>query len=132
MDNLQKEFVCIRIIGNNIDFNELFKLLPLKFKTRKKGEHVFGQYAAETDVAVYDFDFDEGDLIPQMQKMINILNEHKLNLKKITDKHDVIMRIYVQSNLAQMYFYLPAEIINKLSELSLSLEVSVLSDGEVL
>lgn len=76
--------------------------------------------------------FDEGDLIPQMQKMTNILNEHKLNLKKITDKHDVIMRIYVQSNLAQMYFYLPAEIINKLSELSLSLEVSVLSDGEVL
>ena len=129
---IKKETVVIRILGENLDFEEIKKNIPLEAHCQKKGTVLYKTHVVENDVIIFEFGDEESLLEDNLRKCIKEIYPYKEYIKLLSKENDTILRIYVQSNMAQMYFYISNDILKKISELSLAVEVSIFSEGMVL
>lgn len=123
--------VVVRIIGENIDFNNILNKLPAGAKIHRKGDVLFKKFIVENDVIIFDFKTNKTELIEQLTEILDIFESYKRYLKQLSNTMDIIIRIYMQSNMAQLYSYIPNDILMKISDLSMSIEFSVWSEGMV-
>ena len=130
MNKFQKEQVCLRIFSDDLDFDDIQRNIPLSARISKKGDIRYG-ITFEADVMTFEVDCDKEKLTDKISCVLNSLDPYKEYIKKIAKKYDVILRIYLESDMAQIYSYLPLEIITKMTEMSLALEVSIWSEGKV-
>lgn len=73
----------------------------------------------------------EEDLNTPVISIINDLRPHKQYLNELTNSVDIYVKLYIQSDLAQIGFELLPEVIVGLAELNLKVEFSILSWGGV-
>ena len=67
---------------------------------------------------------------PALDALLRALGEHKAGLESLSGRCQVSLRLYVQSDYAQVNYILTAGTLGLLAELGLPLEVSTLSWGE--
>lgn len=125
----------ILLYGDDLPMAEVEELLALKaVRTLRKGDVVnqLPLIRAETDEWIYTIPMvaPEGEDAGLNQLLTHLL-AHGDALKKLQDKNTVELRMYVQSDYAQMAYCLMPETLTKLAELALPLSVSSLSWGEV-
>lgn len=129
---MEQNDVVIRFIGKDgIDFKNLEDNLPFSFAKYEKGSLIRRRHIVENDVAVLRVQFKKDNVEDKIRNLLNLLNPHKEYLKELSKKCNIILRIYLESNMAQMYLYLPSELMVEMSKLSLGLEISVFSEGLV-
>lgn len=120
--------------GDGLPMADIESMLELKAtRTLKKGEVVnqLPLIQAETDEWIHTIllEAPEGaDL--RLNQLLSHLTRHAEALKQLQAKYRVELRLYVQSDYAQMTYDLVPETLQHLAELSLPLGVSSLSWGE--
>ena len=124
-----KTNISVRIIGENIDFRKILKHLPDGAKINRKGEILYKHYIVENDNIIYDFDIDKMDFINQLEYVLNAFESYKTYLEEFSKTFDIVLRVYIQSDMAQMYSHIPKEFLMRIAELSMSLEYSIWSEG---
>lgn len=101
-------------------------------KIIKKG-NIVSRFIGKSKMNVYtykcSYDTDEG--FKYLLSFLDDLIEQKNLLTKYSQQFEVVIRLYAQSSQAQMYFEVSPEVIEKLNELHLPIELSILSWGEV-
>lgn len=97
-----------------------------KISFRNKGE-IISRVVPPLDMNVFTFTFDlcgEDDI----SRFISIIND--LDTDKLKENNDVRLRLFLQSDNAQVYFLLPQDVIQAVAGLNIDMEISVLSWGE--
>ena len=126
---MNKTNISLIIKGEVTDnhFNNLNFLSTVgKIRFRSKGETI-SRVVPPLDTNVFTFTFDlhnESDMF----NFISIINE--LNLDKLKENNDVKLRIFLQSNNAQVYLPLSRNVIQAIANLNIDMEISILSWGE--
>ena len=67
---------------------------------------------------------------PALNELLSLLADHRDELKALAARCQVTLRLYVQSDYAQVNYLLSEGTLKRLAELGLPLEVSTLSWGE--
>jgi len=131
----QSENACVRIIGEGVPiaFEDIKVNLPLiPVRIAKKGEK-YHSVTAENDYILYALEKREGeDIISNINSLLDSLLPYKDYIRNIAKKYFLSLRLSLSSDFAQMYCLLPQEIMKKIAELHLNLEVSILSLGGVI
>lgn len=115
---------------NNIDIAEELGISPTNLTL--KGQYINNtKYKAPKDVWTYEVKLEDKDT-PN-----TVVNNLVLKLKS-AKKHlnhtlfeDISIRLYLQSDMAQMYFEILPSVLVELAELNIRFEVSILSWGGV-
>lgn len=97
-----------------------------KISFHNKGE-IISRVVPPLDRNVFTFTFDlcsEDDI----SRFISIIND--LNTDKLKENNDVKLRLFLQSDNAQIYFLFPQNVIQAIAGLNIDMEISVLSWGE--
>lgn len=122
------------LTGEEVPMEEAEKLLGLKpTRVIRKGEIInrLPELRAETDEWVHGIllchPMDEE---PAMNELLQYLSEHKSALTTLGTQCHLTLRLYVQSDYAQMTYQLMPETLQSLVDVGLPLEVSSLSWGE--
>lgn len=125
-----KEAAVSLIIKGEITEDQVRELTFLsrsgKISFRIKGE-IISRVVPPLDRNVFTFTFDlcsEDDI----SRFISIIND--LNTDKLKENNDVKLRLFLQSDNAQVYFLLPQDVIQAVAGLNIDMEISVLSWGE--
>ena len=130
----QSESACVRIIGEGIpiDFEDINKNLPLlPAKITKKGEK-YRFVTAENDFILYEIEEKNEDTISNINALLDSFLPYKEYIYEISQKYYISLRLSLSSDFGQMYCMLPKEIMRKIAELKLNLEISILSFGGVI
>lgn len=120
--------------GNELPMEEIEQMLALKaVRTLRRGDVVnqLPLIKAETDEWIYTIPL----VTPEsedagLNQLLTHLAQHGEALKQLQQRYSVELRMFVQSDYAQMAYSLMPETLSKLAELSLPLSVSSLSWGE--
>lgn len=120
--------------GDELPMEEIEQLLALKaVRILHKGDVVnqLPLIKAETDEWIYTIPLvaPEGEDVG-LNQLLAHLAQHGAALKQLQVKYSVELRMYVQSDYAQMAYCLMPETLTKLAGLGLPLSVSSLSWGE--
>lgn len=120
--------------GDELPMEEIEQMLGLKaVRVLRKGDVVnqLPLIKAETDEWIYTIPLvaPEGE-DAGLNQLLSHLAQHGEVLKQLQQRYGVELRMYVQSDYAQMAYSLMPETLSKLAELSLPLSVSSLSWGE--
>ena len=125
-----KEAAVSLIIKGEITEDQVRELTFLsrsgKISFRNKGE-IISRVVPPLDMNVFTFTFDlcgEDDI----SRFISIIND--LDTDKLKENNDVRLRLFLQSDNAQVYFLLPQDVIQAVAGLNIDMEISVLSWGE--
>ena len=130
MVDMERNNVFIRFIGKDtIDFEQLKSMLPFDFRISKKGDVLFKRYVVENDVAVLEFDLQSNTLEDKISEFLNKLKPYKSEMVSLSKVCDTIFRIYLESDMAQMYGFIPNELLEEIAELKLDFEISIFSEG---
>lgn len=131
----QSENACVRIIGEDmpIDFEDINKNLPLApIKIAKKGDK-YRFVTAENDYLLYEIEKKEGEnILSNTNALLDSFLPYKDYMCDISQKYYLGLRLSLSSDFAQMYCLLTHEIMRKIAELNLNLEISILSFGGVI
>ena len=127
--------VCSLVIrAESINMEDITKnILVDNYKIVMKGEVISKIVPPlENDCYSYETQGESGESFRQiLEKHLDTITPFKEYLQKIKSIYDVSIRIYVQSDFAQIYFELPPETVKKLVEFYLTTEISILSWGGV-
>ena len=130
MVDMERNNVCIRFIGKDtIDFEQLKSMLPFDFIIRKKGDILLKRYVVENDVAILEFELQSDTLEDKISEFLNKLKPYKSEMVSLSNVCDTIFRIYLESDMAQMYGFIPNELLAEIAELKLDFEISIFSEG---
>lgn len=146
MDEFSKKYeevtCCIRIFNENgrMDLSEIENNLPIEPTRRYKvGDNYINaanrptKRVVENDIWLYQFGNQEKeDIFQSMKRNLQLFLPYKEYLRDLAQKYSVCFRISMTSDFAQMYLELPVDIIQLISELGLTMEISILSLGQVL
>ncbi len=122
------------LTGEQVPMDEAETLLELKpTRVIRKGEIInrLPEIAAATDEWVHGIPlYHPMDEEPELNELLGHLCQRKAALGRLRARCGVTLRLYVQSDYAQMTYQLVPETLQRLVELGLPLEVSSLSWGE--
>ena len=124
------------IRGIDIDLEELKSKLGFNenIKLIKQGEFISKVVGkSKKDVYIYsECNDNEDEELKLLYSFLEHLISKKATIKEYAQKHEVVIRIFIQSSLAQMYYSINNKVLHKLHELDLPVELSILSWGEVI
>ncbi len=127
---MQKNDVSIRIIGKDkLDFNKIRADFPFKMITHSKGDILHKHYVADNDVVLLEFNSNESSLEDKIKEIVNVLSPYKKEIEKLKKISNVILRIYIESDMAQMYCYITNHLLELISNIKLDIEISIFSEG---
>lgn len=126
---------CSLIIrGSDLPLIEIQKNIPIEpSKIILKGDK-FEKYPNETlfDLWILDLEFENSANIDEtLNKLLTIISPYTHYFRQLSSQNDVIIRIYIQSDYAEIGWQLHPDTIQKLAATHLELEFSVLSWGGV-
>lgn len=127
-------YCSLIITGDNLDLDLIEDTLNIKASEKQKKGEIFNSIIGEVQ---YDFiRFDEkmyGKYNPNETLIIllNKLIENKNFLKDLSKKACIYIKCYVQSDYAQVNYMLSPNALNKIAQLGLGLQISILSWGGV-
>lgn len=122
--------ISLLIYGEELDFDTVNKDMGVEFTAAyHKGDKINRQRNAVRTFWEYRLEFDS------LNKMENTLIHFFDTLKNAAIKkysnYDVRLRLYIQSDMSQIFFTMPEAVLKSASELGIPFDISVLSWGEV-
>ena len=122
----------LQIKCKNLEVNTVSETLNLNSPVIiKKGEIISKALGTcEEDIYMYEKKFSQFS-IEDFENFLDEIVGHSEILKKYSTKDEVKIRIFIQSSQAQIFFEFYEKQINLLNKLSLPIEFSILSWGEV-
>ncbi len=126
--------ISLIIKDNSLDFKEISNNFNLENITiTRKGDiisNAFGE--AKYDTWLYQLKIDVNENINDaFKRFIKSIANAKEFIKLIVLEHDICIKLYLQSDFAQIGFELSSDVINSIAGLNLKLELSILSWGGV-
>lgn len=126
--------VALGIMAEKLDFKDITKKVGIKPTTIfKKGEK-YGIISrpSEVDSWVYEVEFNENEE-PNLaiQKLLTHLYMSKENIRILSEQFDIAIICNITSGSDQIYTLFSSDTIKKISELNVSLEMSILSIGDI-
>lgn len=126
---------CSLIIkGDDINIGQVGDKLELTpTRVVRKGE-VMSSVVGPSPCASWSYDIHVSDDRPPyfaVDELLTILLPKRSFLEDLSQSHDVSLRLYIQSDLAQISFDLPIRVIRRLADMGLRVEFSILSWGGV-
>ncbi len=125
--------LSLMISGEQLDFEAISRDLALQSTdTRTKGEllNKLPPIVSEEDCWLYEIELaDNEGLDPRMHALLEALERATGALDALRVRHAVSLRLYVQSDYAQIFYRLMPDTLRRLAAIGLPLEVSVLSWG---
>lgn len=123
------------IRGQRLPFEELSRALSLSgARTVRKGEvlNQLPRVEAPEDEWVYGLELTnpEGE-DAALNTLLTSLDTHREQLRALCDAYHVTMRLYVQSDRAQIAYRLMPETLAKLAATGLPLDITSISWGEI-
>lgn len=86
----------------------------------------------KNDALIFGFDFDNQDkFFSSFEVLYNKFIGEADFFKSIIKKHNVVLRLYIQSEDAQIYFNFPSTFFEKVTEMGVNMELSIFSWGMV-
>lgn len=117
----------------NIDVDFGVDIIPTK--TVKKGDIVFRKrgWKAPKNRWMYELHFDnEEEYYPNLERIVNQLCERSEYVNQLTETYEeVSINIFIDSDFAQIGFYLPNHILKKLALLDCEVSIEIISFGMV-
>ncbi len=131
MECYEKNCVNLIISGDNVDFDMIQSLIPLKQKHNRKGDKLLLSYYVEIDnISFGDLAIDNKFSIDEkIAHTLDILTPYKDIIRNLAKRYAIRLRIYFQSTMAQMFFYINSDNIRRISEFNMSVETSIFSEG---
>ncbi len=125
--------LSLMISGENLDFEAISRDLSLQSTdTRTKGEllNKLPPIVSQEDCWLYEIPLaDNEGLDPRMHALLQTLEQATSALQALRRQSEVTLRLYVQSDYAQIFYRLMPDTLSRLAAIGLPLEVSVLSWG---
>ncbi|MCH5185393.1 MAG: DUF4279 domain-containing protein [Oscillospiraceae bacterium] len=121
--------ISLTIYGDKLNFDNITSILELQpTKTIRKGDNIRNnnRFVAEKDLWIYEKKYN--DLESLNISLTDFLEEIE-KIKNTDNKLEKRVRIYIQSEPAQIFFSLPQVILKKISDLKLDMDISILSWG---
>jgi len=132
MDNTGNCSLIIR--GDNINLAEIEENLQIKpSRVVRKGEIISKTIGkSQYNVWVFEIKFGKNKL-PNiaLEEMLTAISSSKTYLKGLIDTVDIRIKCYVQSDYAQVGFEISPNVLKKLADMNMKLEISILSWGGV-
>lgn len=123
------------ISGESLDFEKIQKMLELEpSDIRHKGEMLnkLPPVISEQDVWIHELELYENEgLDPRMQNLLQVLEASSRALQAFCADCDVVLRLYVKSEYAQIFYRFVPDTLRRLAAIGLPLEVSVVSWGRM-
>ena len=124
------------IRGQDQNFSEIEAMLGIKATSAfKKGHHYDNNEIFKPlthDVWIFSIDFDDCKSSEQaLEELLSLLKPSAEYLQQLSRNLSVQLRWFIQSDYAQIYFELPANLLKALSDMNLKLEISIFSWGGV-
>lgn len=125
---------CLIISGNNINYDEIRDKIGVEpSRTVRKGEiksRVIG--ASQCDIWIFEKKFKNSDEVAnKLDELLLEIEPCEGYVKTLVNAYNVVIRFYIQSDFAQIGVSLPPELIQKLANLNIKMEISVFSWGGV-
>lgn len=122
------------ITGEKLDFDDINRMLKLQpSKLVRKGEirsKVIGE--ALHDIWSYEIKSEvNGEPDKTLKHLLGLLLPANNYIKELSKSVDLYLKCYIQSDYAQIGFGISPEVLNKLAEIGVRLEFSILSWGGV-
>lgn len=125
--------LSLMINGDGLDFAAIERDLSLRATdTRTKGEllNKLPPIVSEEDCWLYEIELhDNTGTDPRMHALLSALETSHDALAALRAKNEVILRLYVQSDYAQIFYRLMPDTLSSLARIGLPLEVSMVSWG---
>jgi hypothetical protein len=125
--------LSLMVSGERLDFEAISRDLTLQSTdTRTKGEllNKLPPIISEEDCWLYEIALTDNEgLDPRMQALLEALEKAAAPLAELRARFEVTLRLYVQSDYAQIFYRLMPDTLRRLAAIGLPLEVSVLSWG---
>ncbi|WP_132013697.1 DUF4279 domain-containing protein [Hydrogenispora ethanolica] len=126
---------CSLIIrGTKLEFDEIkTELNIIPSKVVRRGETISKIIPkSEYDIWIYEVKFRDNEEVNEtLEPLLSNLLSSKQFLQNLSSSFDVVLKCYVQSDLAQINFEFSPKVISYLAEIKLRLEVSIFSWGGV-
>lgn len=122
------------IKGKNFDFDNMRKNLSFEPITIIKEGDMISRVTGKNknDMFMYEKTCNcEEDFIKDLDCFLNTLLAKKNYIIEYIEKYNTVLRLYMQSSQAEMFFSLSHDIIKKVYELKIPIEFSILSWGNV-
>ena len=125
--------LSLMISGDGLDFAAIEKGLALSATdTRTKGEllNKLPPIVSEEDCWLHEIQLsDKKGSDPGMHALLSVLEAACDTLAALRARHEVILRLYIQSEYAQIFYRLMPDTLSRLARIGLPLEVSMVSWG---
>lgn len=123
------------ISGEALDFSEIERQLALTpSDIRHKGEvlNKLPPVVSEQDVWIHELELHDNEgLDPKLHEFLEELARDKEFLKGLTEGCEVVLRLYVKSEYAQIFYRFVPDTLKRFADIGLPLEVSVVSWGRM-
>jgi len=122
----------LTIRGEDLNFDEISKKLNVQpTKCLKKGEMISSSGAImSTDFWTYKVKLKDSNPVSPLMKLIFDLEPNMGYIHHLSDiGYGVSLRLYYQSEAAQIYFEIPSDLQSLIAKFKVRLEVSILSWG---
>lgn len=124
----------LKISGEKIDFREIESQIGVKAtRIMRKGEIVSRVNGpSQRDFCIFERCFaDQGEINRASDELLSLLKPHAEYIKGLANDLDITIKLYIQSEYAQIGILLPHGTISKLAEMAFDIELSILSWGNV-
>ena len=127
-------YCSLIISGDNLDLDLIEKTLKITASEKIKKGEVINSLTGESPKDFISFDEKmKGKYNPDKTLMILLdkLMDNEEYLKNLNQKACIYIKCFVQSDYAQIYYTLSAMTLNKIAQLGIDLDISILSWGGV-
>ena len=125
--------LSLMISGDEVDFAAIEQGLALRATdTRTKGEllNKLPPIVSEEDCWLHEIELSDNEgSDSRMHALLSALEAASDVLAALRAKHEVTLRLYVQSDYAQIFYRLMPDTLSRLARIGLPLEVSMVSWG---
>ena len=125
--------LALMISGEGLDFEAIARDLVLESTdVRVKGEVInrLPLMVSQEDCWLHEIELDDNEgTDPRMHALLGALENASAALAALCARHEVILRLYVQSDYAQIFYRLMPDTLTRLAGIGLPLEVSMVSWG---
>jgi len=133
LPSMEPWVLSLMISGVGLDFTAIERDLALgATDTRARGEllNKLPPVISEEDSWLYEVKLANNEGVdPLMHELLAALENASAALTALRAKHEVVLRLYVKSDYARIFYRLMPDTLNRLAHIGLPLEVSVISWG---
>lgn len=127
-------YCSLIITGNKLELDLIAETLKIEVSEKRRRGEIFNRVIGEVQRDFIRFDEKmNGKYNPDkiLATLLNKLMDNEDFLKNLSKNSSIYIKCYVQSDYAQVNYVLSAKTLNKIVQLGIDLEISVLSWGGV-